>query len=195
MRLYMDAALPVGQSYTFYGKGVSQGHSEAIRGIDGVENAVQYSLPADEAIERIRNGETPVLATRERIKRLCYVAVFDDADKARVEKEIKDMPDYFSDYDTEVIFVSNDELKKNHGMLPHGGHVLHRGSSGGGNSQLMEFSLKLESNPAFTAGVLLMYARAAHRLHEKGECGARTVLDIPPVLLSGLRRDELFELI
>ncbi|MDR0292944.1 MAG: diaminopimelate dehydrogenase [Oscillospiraceae bacterium] len=184
MRLYMEAVNPDGKTYTFWGRGVSQGHSEAVRGLDGVLDAIQYTIPDESAAGRVRNGETPGLTVREKHTRLCYVAAEEGADKARIEREIKEMPYYFSDYDTTVTFISLEELRRDHGKLTHGGNVIHTAKTGAGNRHLMEFSLKLDSNPEFTASVLLACARAAYRLFEKGERGARTMFDIPPVLLS-----------
>ena len=191
MRLYMDSILRAGQTYTFWGKGVSQGHSEAIRGIKGVIGATQYTIPVDSVIERIRNGEKPELTTREKHTRLCYVVADEDADKIQIEREIKEMPNYFDEYDTTVCFISADELKADHAGLPHGGNVIHMGTTGDGNNHTIEFSLKLASNPEFTASVLLAYARAAYKLSQKGECGARTIFDIPATLLSSLSTEKL----
>jgi len=183
MKLYMGAVIPAGRTYAFWGKGVSQGHSGAIRAIDGVVDAIQYSIPLESALTRIRNGEQPTLTARETHLRECFVVAAPDADKARIEQEIKQMPYYFADYDTVVHFISHEELKANHGALPHGGNVIHMGQTGEQHLQAMEFSLKLDSNPEFTASVLLCYARAAWRLAQAGNRGARTVLDIPPILL------------
>ena len=185
MRLYAGSLLPDGTTYTFWGKGVSQGHSDAIRGIQGVEGAIQYTIPENAAIERVRSGGNPKLTEREKHRRACYVAVNKGADTERIEKEIKEMPDYFAGYDTDVHFVSQDELTANHSKLMHGGNVIHMGATGAANKHIIEFSLTLDSNPEFTASVLLTYARAAYRLSEKGESGARTVYDIPPSLLFG----------
>ncbi|MCL2145236.1 MAG: diaminopimelate dehydrogenase [Endomicrobia bacterium] len=190
MRLYMGSIIRTGKTYTFWGKGVSQGHSDAIRGIEGVVDAIQYTIPVDHAVEKIRNGENPELTAREKHTRLCYVVATEDADKKRIEKEIKEMPNYFDEYDTSVCFISADELKADHGKLPHGGNVIHMGKTGETNKHIIEFSLKLDSNPEFTASVLLSYARAAYKLSAKGECGARTIFDIPPILLSPLDIEE-----
>ena len=190
MKLYMGAVIPSGKTYAFWGPGVSQGHSGAIRGIDGVVGGIQYTVPIDSAMEQIRKGDMPDFAPREQHKRVCYVAVAEGADKARIEKEIKEMPNYFADYDTTVNFVSLDELKANHSKLPHGGNVIHMGTTSEGTNHVIEFSLKLDSNPEFTSSVLLACARAAYRLAEKGERGARTIFDIPPVLLSPLELKE-----
>jgi len=193
MRLYMGSIIQDGKTYTFWGKGVSQGHSDAIRQIKGVADAIQYTIPVESAIEKIRKGEKPNLTTREKHTRLCYVVVAEGADRDRIEREIKGMPDYFSDYDTTVNFISQNELKANHGTLPHGGNVIHMGTTGSGNNHIMEFSLKLDTNPEFTASVLLAYARAAYKLSVKGERGARTIFDIPPVLLSRVDADEVIK--
>jgi len=191
MRLYMGSIIPSGKTYTFWGKGVSQGHSEAIRGIEGVTDAIQYTIPVESAMGRVRSGENPELGAREKHTRLCYVVVAEGADKDRIENEIKGMPHYFDEYDTTVHFISADKMKADHNKLPHGGNVIHMGTTGGGNSQVMEFSLKLDSNPEFTSSVLLTYARAAYRLSAKGECGARTIFDITPILLSGLETEDV----
>ena len=190
MRLYMGSVIPSGETYTFWGKGVSQGHSDALRGVEGVKDAIQYTLPISSVMERIRGGEKPTLTAREKHTRLCYVVADENADKKRIEKEIKEMPHYFSDYDTTVHFITADELKVNHGKLSHGGNVIHMGVTGDNNNQVIEFSLKLDSNPEFTASVLIAYARAAYRLSAKGECGARTIFDIPPALLSTIDLKE-----
>lgn len=193
MRLLMRSVLTDGETYTFWGKGVSQGHSDAIRGIDGVLNAIQYTVPLESAKGKIRRGENPKLTAREKHARVCYVVAEESADKKRIEKEIKEMPYYFNEYDTIVNFISAEELKANHSGLPHGGDVIHMGTTGKGNKHTMEFSLKLDSNPEFTASVLLAYARAAYRLHEKGESGARTIFDIPPILLSRHNPEEIIK--
>ncbi len=185
-RLYANAVLPNGNDYTFWGKGVSQGHSDAIRRIDGVIDARQYTIPVDEAVNSVRNGENPTLTTRQKHTRLCYVVAEDNADKALIEKTIKEMPNYFADYDTTVNFISIDEMKCEHSALAHGGYVIRSGKTGwqNENTHIIEYSLKLDSNPEFTASVLVAYARAAYRLNQKGECGCKTVFDIPPALLS-----------
>ena len=192
-RLFGESVLENGSSYTFWGKGVSQGHSDAIRRIEGVVDARQYTVPIESALERVRAGGNPKLSTREKHLRECYVVAEDGADKARIEKEIKTMPNYFADYDTSVHFVSLETLKKEHGGIPHGGFVLRSGATGerGENKHLIEFSLKLDSNPEFTASVLVAYARAAYRLAERGESGAFSVFDIAPALLSPKSADEL----
>ncbi len=184
MRLYMGAVIPAGSTYSFWGSGVSQGHSQAIRGIAGVTDAIQYTLPVESAMEKIRRGENPTLTAREKHTRLCYVAAAEGADLKRIEKEIKEMPYYFNEYDTTVNFITLDELKAQHSKLPHGGNVIHMGTTGADNRHVLEFSLKLDSNPEFTSSVLLMYARAAYKLSAKGESGARTVFDIPPSMVT-----------
>ena len=192
-RLYATAALPNGKDYTFWGKGVSQGHSDAIRRIPGVKDARQYTIPVDSALEAVRSGSSPDLTTRQKHTRECFVVLEEGADAASVEQAIKTMPNYFSDYDTTVHFISEEELKKNHSGLPHGGFVFRSGTTGSDNefSNIIEFSLKLDSNPAFTGSVLAAYARAAYRLNQEGQSGARTVLDIAPAYLSGLSGEEL----
>lgn len=196
-RLYAESILPNGNTYTFWGKGVSQGHSDAIRRIKGVKNAIQYTIPIEEAIEKVRNGENPELSTREKHLRECFVVLEENADKNYIENEIKNMPNYFAEYDTTVHFISEDELRIKHSGMPHGGFVIRSGNTGdnGNTNQIIEYSLKLESNPEFTASVLVSYARAAYRLHQKGETGARTVLDIPPALLSLKTNEELLKTI
>lgn len=192
-RLYMNAVLPNGKDYTFWGRGVSQGHSDAIRRIDGVVDARQYTVPVESAVERVRNGENPELTTREKHTRECYVVVEEGADKARIENEIKTMPNYFSDYDTTVNFISLDELKANHSGIPHGGSVIRSGRTGFdlGTKHTVEYSLKLESNPEFTGSVLAAYARAAFKLKANGESGCRTVFDIAPALLVDMDGEEI----
>lgn len=186
MRLYGESVLPVGESYTFWGRGVSQGHSDAIRRINGVLDARQYTVPVEAALNAVRNGENPELTTREKHTRECYVVVEPDADRAKIEHEIVTMPNYFADYDTTVHFISQEEMDKNHASLPHGGNVIRSGVTGvnGENSHTVEFSLKLDSNPEFTGSVIVAYARAVHRLSRRGEVGARTVFDIAPAELS-----------
>lgn len=182
-RLLFGAVLPDGNDYTFWGRGVSQGHSDAIRRVAGVKDARQYTVPVEQAVEAVRRGENPQLTTRDKHKRECYVAAEEGADLARIEKEIKEMPNYFADYDTTVHFISEEELKEKHGGLPHGGFVLRSGATGG-NKHLLEFSLKLDSNPEFTASVLTAYARAVVKLSKEGVSGAKTVFDIPLKYLS-----------
>lgn len=191
-RLYSSALLPDGQDYTFWGKGVSQGHSDAIRNIDGVLDARQYTVPVEASVDAVRRGENPVLTTRQKHLRECFVVAQENADLAAIETTIKTMPNYFTDYDTSVTFITMDELKKNHANLPHGGFVIRSGSTNKGTNQhIIEYSLKLDSNPEFTACVLVAYARAAMRLSAKGECGAKTVFDIPPAYLSQTSAEEL----
>ncbi|MBP3359513.1 MAG: diaminopimelate dehydrogenase [Clostridia bacterium] len=184
-RLYAGAILSDGCDYTFWGKGVSQGHSDAIRRIDGVKDAKQYTIPVPEALEAVRSGSNPELTTRQKHTRECFVVAEDNADKARIEQEIKTMPNYFSDYDTTVHFISQEELDKNHGGIPHGGFVIRSGKTGAEleNTHIIEYSLKLDSNPEFTASVLIAYARAAFRLSSEGASGCKTVFDIPPAYL------------
>lgn len=190
-RVYADAVLPGGSAYTFWGKGVSQGHSDAIRRIEGVESAVQYTVPIEGAIDRVRAGENPKLSNREKHLRQCYVVVKEGADQERIRGEIQNMPNYFADYETTVAFISPEEYEKNHSGMAHGGFVMHSGSTGQGHKQLIEYSLKLDSNPEFTASVLVAYARAAYRLQKEGHAGAKTVLDIPPGYLSPRSPEEL----
>ena len=192
-RAYASAVLPEGEDYTFWGRGVSQGHSDAIRRIDGVLDARQYTVPIEDALTRVRSGEAPLLSAREKHTRECYVVAEAGADLARIEKEIKEMPNYFADYDTTVTFISPEELKKNHAALPHGGRVIRTGRTGlhKEHRHTVEYSLSLDSNPEFTSSVLVAYARAAYRLAEKEDAGCKTVLDIPPALLSALPYDEL----
>ena len=191
IRTYSNAILSEGKTYTFWGKGLSQGHSDAIRRISGVKNAVQYTIPIEESMERVRRGENPELSTREKHLRECFVVAEEGADIEKIEEEIKTMPNYFSDYDTTVHFISEEELKQNHSKMAHGGFVIHSGETGNGNKHVIEYSLKLDSNPEFTASVLIALARAAYRLNKKGEYGAKTILDIPPALLSQKTPEEL----
>ncbi|MBQ5772390.1 MAG: diaminopimelate dehydrogenase [Clostridia bacterium] len=192
-RLYANAILPEGTDYTFWGKGVSQGHSDAIRRIEGVLDAKQYTIPVEEALRAVRAGENPTLTAREKHLRECFVVAKEGADKARIEREICEMPHYFADYDTTVHFISLEELKREHGGIPHGGTVIRSGRTGaeGENRHVIEYSLKLDSNPEFTASVLVAYARAAYRMSLEGQCGCKTVLDIPPAYLSACDADEL----
>lgn len=194
-RVYAEAFLPGGATYTFWGKGVSQGHSEAIRGIEGVKDARQYTIPIEEAVNRVRNGENPELTTREKHLRQCFVVLEEGADASKIEAEIKNMPNYFADYDTTVQFISEEELLRNHAGLPHGGSVIHSAETGNGNKQVIEYKLKLDSNPEFTALILAAYARAAYRINNSGKSGARTVLDIAPALLSPKTREELLNMV
>lgn len=191
MRAYANAILPEGGTYTFWGKGVSQGHSDAIRRVAGVKNAIQYTIPIEEAMEQVRNGENPQLTTAEKHLRECFVVAEDGADKAEIEKQIKTMPNYFSDYNTIVHFITEEELKVEHNKMPHGGFVIHSAETGEGNKQIIEYSLKLESNPEFTASVLIALARAAYKMNKVGQIGAKTVFDIPPAMLSAKTAEEL----
>ena len=192
-RLYANAILPDGKDYTFWGKGVSQGHSDAVRRVEGVKDARQYTIPVESSLEAVREGKNPELTTREKHTRECFVVLEEGADAAKVEEEIKNMPNYFSDYDTTVHFISEEELQKNHSGIPHGGFVLRSGKTGwnGENSHLIEYSLKLDSNPEFTSSVLAAYARAAYRLSCEGVSGCRTVFDIAPAYLSEKSGEEL----
>ena len=192
-RLYANAALPNGADYTFWGRGVSQGHSDAIRRIPGVVDARQYTVPVPEALEAARSGSNPELTTRQKHTRECYVVAEEGADLAAIEEAIVTMPNYFSDYDTTVTFISQEELNANHAGLPHAGTVIRSGSTGLSDEYLdtIEFSLKLDSNPFFTGSVLASVARAAYRMHQDGQVGARTMFDIPPALLSPLSPEEL----
>lgn len=192
-RLYAEAILPKGKGYTFWGKGVSQGHSDAIRRIEGVVDAKQYTIPIEEAMDRVRKGELPDFTPRQKHLRECFVVAEDGADLNRIENEIKSMPNYFSDYDTIVHFISKEELEKNHSKMPHGGVVIHSGKTGlnDENNHLIEYSIKLDANPEFTANVLLAYARAVYRLNKEGIYGAKTVFDIAPAYLSIKSNEEL----
>lgn len=194
-RLMAENFLPVGNTYTFWGTGVSQGHSDAIRRIEGVKNAIQYTVPVEEAMERVRNGENPELSTREKHTRECYVVLEEGADASKVEKEIKTMPNYFDEYDTTVHFISEEELLKNHSKMPHGGFVIRSGKTGLNNetNQIIEYSLKLESNPEFTSSILVSYARAVHRLASKKDYGCKTVFDIAPALLTRYSKEDLLK--
>ena len=192
-RLYANAILPDGNDYTFWGKGVSQGHSDAIRRVEGVKDGKQYTIPVEAALKAVRNGENPELTTRQKHTRECFVVLEEGADAAKVEEEIKTMPNYFSDYDTTVHFISEEELKANHSGIPHGGFVFRSGKTGwdGENKHLIEYSLKLDSNPEFTSSVLIAYARAAYRLASEGQSGCKTVFDIAPAYLSAKSGEEL----
>lgn len=192
-RLYASAVLPVGKDYTFWGKGVSQGHSDAIRRIDGVLDAKQYTIPVIEALDAVRSGETPEFTTRQKHIRECFVVAEDDADKERIENEIKTMPNYFADYDTIVHFITLEELHRDHSGIPHGGFVIRSGKTGweSENAHVIEYSLKLDSNPEFTSSVIVAYARAAYKMKMQGEVGCKTVFDIPPAYLSSKSPEEL----
>ena len=191
-RIYAESILVQGSTYTFWGKGVSQGHSDAIRRVPGVKNGIQYTVPIEAAVEEVRSGSEPELTTRQKHLRECYVVPEKGADLAAIEEAIKTMPNYFSDYDTTVTFITEEELKANHSKMPHGGFVIRTGETGrDGNKHVIEYSLKLDSNPEFTSSVLVAYARAAYRLATKGECGAKSVFDIAPVLLSQKTPEQL----
>ena len=192
-RLYAESILVQGSTYTFWGKGVSQGHSDAIRRVEGVKDGKQYTIPVESALEAVRNGENPELTTRQKHTRECFVVLEEGADAAKVEETIKNMPNYFADYDTTVHFISEEELKKNHSGIPHGGFVIRTGKTGWNkeNSHVIEYSLKLDSNPEFTSCVIVAYARAAYRLYKEGQSGCKTVFDIAPAYLSAKDGAEL----
>lgn len=190
-RLFGETLLPDGDTYTFWGKGLSQGHSDAIRRVEGVKNGVQYTIPSTEAIEKVRSGARPELSTKDKHKRECFVVLKDGADAKKVENEIKTMPNYFEPYDTTVNFISEDEFNKNHNTMPHGGFVIRSGVSSKGVNQVIEYSLKLDSNPEFTASVLVAYARATYKMALKGDFGAKTIFDVAPNLLSSKTSLEL----
>lgn len=192
-RLYAGAFLPDGVDYTFWGKGVSQGHSDALRRIAGVVDAKQYTIPVESALEAVRSGSAPSLSTREKHTRECFVVAEEGADLERIEREIKEMPNYFADYDTTVHFISLEELRRDHSGIPHGGFVIRSGKTGANleNNHVIEYSLKLDSNPEFTASVIVAYARAAHRMQSEGICGCKTVFDVPPAYLSAKPYSEL----
>lgn len=191
-RLIASSILPSGKDYTFWGKGVSQGHSDAIRRVKGVKNGKQYTIPVKEALDAVRNGENPELTTRQKHKRECFVVAEDGADLNAIEKEIKEMPNYFADYDTTVHFITEEELQRDHSGIPHGGFVIRSGKTGWNeeNTHIIEYSLKLDSNPEFTASVIVAYARGAYRLSKEGQSGARTVFDIAPAYISPLSPEE-----
>ena len=192
-RLYAGAILPEGKDYTFWGKGVSQGHSDAIRRVPGVKNGKQYTIPVGAALDAVRSGANPDLTTREKHTRECFVVAEEGADKAEIERQIKEMPNYFADYDTTVHFITEEELARDHSGIPHGGFVIRAGKTGvsGEHTHIIEYSLKLDSNPEFTGSVLTACARAAYRMAGKGESGCKTVFDIPPAYLSPLSEEEL----
>ena len=194
-RMYASAILPEGKDYTFWGKGVSQGHSDAVRRIEGVKDAKQYTIPVESALEAVRNGENPELTTREKHTRECFVVLEEGADAAKIEEEIKTMPNYFADYDTTVHFISEEELQRDHSGIPHGGFVLRSGKTGwnGEHQHLIEYRLKLDSNPEFTSSVIVAYARAAYKLAQEGQSGCKTVFDIAPAYLSAKSGAELRE--
>ena len=192
-RLYGGAILPQGNDYTFWGKGVSQGHSDAIRRVEGVANGKQYTVPVEDALARVRSGENPVLTTREKHTRECFVVAKDGADKEKIVSDIKNMPNYFADYDTSVTFITEEELQRDHSGIPHGGFVIRSGKTGWNeeNTHIIEYSLKLDSNPEFTASVLVAYARAAYRMNQEGMKGCKTVFDVAPAYLSPFSGEEL----
>ena len=185
-RLYAAACLPEGENYTFWGKGVSQGHSDAIRRIEGVKDARQYTIPVESALEAVRSGSSPELTTREKHTRECFVVAEEGADQAKIENEIKTMPNYFSDYDTTVHFITEEELKRDHNRLPHGGFVLRSGKTGWNkeNHHIIEYTLKLDPNPEFTSSIIVAYARAAYKMNQEGQKGCKTVFDVAPAYLS-----------
>ena len=192
-RIYAESILVQGSTYTFWGKGVSQGHSDAIRRVEGVKDGKQYTIPVESALEAVRNGENPELTTRQKHTRECFVVLEEGADAKKVEEEIKNMPNYFAEYDTTVHFISEEELKKNHSGIPHGGFVIRSGKTGWNqeNNHVIEYSLKLDSNPEFTSCVIVAYARAAYRLYKEGQSGCKTVFDIAPAYLSAKDGAEL----
>lgn len=192
-RLYASAILPCGEDYTFWGKGVSQGHSDAIRRVDGVLDAKQYTIPVECALDAVRCGDAPTLTTRQKHTRECFVVAKEGADKERIEREIKEMPNYFADYDTTVHFITKEELDRDHAGIPHGGFVIRSGRTGEGNknSHVIEYSLKLDSNPEFTASVIVAFARAVNRMYKEGARGCKTVFDVPPAYLSAKPYEEL----
>ena len=192
-RLYASCILPDGKDYTFWGKGVSQGHSDAIRRVDGVKNGKQYTIPVKKALDEVRSGVNPSLTTREKHIRECFVVAEEGADLNRIEKEIKEMPNYFADYDTTVHFIGEEELQKNHSGIPHGGFVIRSGKTGWNkeNNHIIEYSLKLDSNPEFTASVIVAYARACYKMSKEGQTGCKTVFDVAPCYLSLLSNEEI----
>lgn len=192
-RMYAEAILPRGKDYTFWGKGVSQGHSDAVRRIEGVKDAKQYTIPVEEALEAVRSGKAPELSTRQKHTRECFVVADEGADLARIEKEIKTMPHYFDEYDTTVHFITEEEFKREHGGIPHGGFVIRSGHTGWKeeHSHVIEYRLKLDSNPEFTSSVIVAYARAAYRLNQNGQIGCKTIFDIPPAYISAKSGEEL----
>ena len=194
-RLYASAILPEGKDYTFWGKGVSQGHSDAIRRIEGVLDARQYTIPIESALDAVRSGAAPALTTREKHLRECFVVAEEGADLARIENEIKTMPNYFADYDTTVHFITAEEMKRDHSAIPHGGFVIRSGKTGFDkeHTHIIEYSLKLDSNPEFTSSVIVAFARAVYRMHEKGVTGCQTVFDVPPAYLSPKPYEELIK--
>lgn len=192
-RLYSEAVLPNGENYTFWGKGLSQGHSDAIRRVEGVAAGVQYTIPSSEAMQAVRSGSNPDLNTKDKHKRECFVVLKSGADATKVEQAIKTMPDYFEPYDTTVHFITKEELDLNHSKMPHGGFVIRSGATSSEHKDVLEYSIALDSNAEFTASVLVAYARAAYRLHKMGECGVKTAFDIAPALLSIKSREEIIK--
>ena len=190
-RMYANAILPNGNDYTFWGKGISQGHSDAIRRIEGVKDAKQYTIPVEKALQAVKNCENPNLTTREKHTRECFVVLEEGADPKKVENEIKTMPNYFADYDTTVHFITEEELKRDHSGIPHGGFVIRTGKTGSGSNHVIEYSLKLDSNPEFTSSVLIAYARAIFRMHQNGDYGCKTVFDVPPAYLINKTGEEI----
>ena len=195
VRAYSNSFLPDGTDYTFWGRGVSQGHSDAVRRIEGVENAKQYTVPCADAIARVRKGEAPLLSVREKHTRECYVVAKEGADRAEIEKKIKTMPDYFADYDTTVNFISAEEFKRDHMGMMHGGNVIRTGKTSEGVDHMIELTLKLDSNPEFTGSILAATARAAARMRSEGTVGCKTIFDIPPAYFSALSGEELLKLL
>ena len=192
-RMYANAILPHGKDYTFWGKGVSQGHSDAIRRIEGVKDAKQYTIPVESALDSVRSGTNPELSTRQKHTRECFVVLNEGADASKVEEAIKTMPNYFADYDTTVHFISEEELKANHSGIPHGGFVIRSGKTGWNdeNTHIIEYNIKLDSNPEFTSSVIVAYARAAYRMSKEGQTGCKTVFDVAPAYLSAVSNEEL----
>src|SRR5699024_9486139 len=190
-RVISEAIIPHGETYTFWGKGLSQGHSDAVRRVEGVKAGVQYTIPSEKAMDRVRSGEKPVLETAEKHRRVCYIVPEEGYDVSKIENIIKTMPNYFDEYETEVHFITEEVLKEEHSKSPHGGFVIRSGNTGDNNNQLIEFSLKLDSNPEFTSSVLVAYARAAHRLAKEGAAGAKTVYDVAPRYISPLSNADL----
>ena len=192
-RLYANCVLPEGKDYTFWGKGVSQGHSDAVRRIEGVKDCRQYTIPVEKAVEAVRSGSNPELTTREKHTRECFVVAEEGADLAKIENEIKTMPNYFSDYDTTVHFITEEEMKRDHSGLPHGGMVIRTGVTGmeKEHKHVIEYSLKLDSNPEFTSSILVAYARAAYRMAKEGQSGCKTVFDVAPAYLTAKSGEEL----
>ena len=193
LRALSVAFMPVGKTYTFWGPGVSQGHSNAVRAVEGVKNAVQYTIPIEDALKRVRAGSNPDFTTREMHRRVCYVVPEEDADREKIRNEIATMPNYFAPYDTEVIFVSENELASQHSKMPHGGFVIRSGTTGDNNQELLELTVQLKSNPEFTGSIMVAYARAVYRLNKEGQIGAKTVFDIAPSYLSVWPRNELLK--